>query len=243
MVMDPNQIRAGIGRIGIGPGASSIGPGRSDPAGRGFSVRLRGSRRTIVWPMNPERVDESRTPRLRASDTLNDSHEHPAGWSWSGFLPGRARRDAPYVKRDWWQAPEEIAKVLRQWEEDGDVLSFTVTDTPLTNVRVFISALNLTRGSAWGDIDYTIEVTEHRTIGVKRKRKDGDGNKGADEQGGKGGKTIKYTVKAGDTLQKIAKRFLGTATRWREIYQDNKSVIGKNPENLEVGTILKIKVD
>ncbi|GAW29589.1 LysM peptidoglycan-binding domain-containing protein, partial [Carboxydocella sp. ULO1] len=49
-----------------------------------------------------------------------------------------------------------------------------------------------------------------------------------------------YTVKPGDSLWKIAKKVLGDGSRWREIYNKNKSVIGKDPNKLKPGQILRI---
>ena len=48
-----------------------------------------------------------------------------------------------------------------------------------------------------------------------------------------------YTVKAGDTLNRIAKRELGSYNRWREIYEANKDKI-KNPDELQVGMVITI---
>lgn len=48
-----------------------------------------------------------------------------------------------------------------------------------------------------------------------------------------------YTVKSGDTLNRIAKRELGSYNRWHEIYQANKDKI-KNPDELQVGMVLTI---
>lgn len=48
-----------------------------------------------------------------------------------------------------------------------------------------------------------------------------------------------YTVKAGDTLNRIAKRELGSYNRWREIYHANLDKI-KNPNLLKIGTVLTI---
>ena len=52
--------------------------------------------------------------------------------------------------------------------------------------------------------------------------------------------TITYTVKRGDTLYGIAKSQLGNGSRWPEIYNANKSVIGNNPNLIRVGQVLKI---
>jgi nucleoid-associated protein YgaU len=38
-------------------------------------------------------------------------------------------------------------------------------------------------------------------------------------------KTMKYVVKSGDTLSKIARELYGDANRWREIYEANKERI------------------
>lgn len=48
-----------------------------------------------------------------------------------------------------------------------------------------------------------------------------------------------YTVKRGDSLSSIAKKKLGKATRWREIYNLNKSKIS-HPNRINVGLKLKL---
>lgn len=48
---------------------------------------------------------------------------------------------------------------------------------------------------------------------------------------------IKYTVKKGDTLSSIAKKY---NISWKELYNKNKDVIGDNPNKIYVGQILTI---
>jgi nucleoid-associated protein YgaU len=48
-----------------------------------------------------------------------------------------------------------------------------------------------------------------------------------------------YTVVAGDSLSKIAKKLLGNANRWHEIHELNKDTI-KNPDLIRPGQVLKI---
>ena len=49
-----------------------------------------------------------------------------------------------------------------------------------------------------------------------------------------------YTVIRGDSLWRISEKFFGTSSRWGEIYEANKDVIGPNPRLLKIGQILVI---
>jgi 5'-nucleotidase len=49
-----------------------------------------------------------------------------------------------------------------------------------------------------------------------------------------------YTVAEGDTLASIAERFYGDPSLWRRIYDANRSAIGENPDNVRIGTTLRI---
>jgi nucleoid-associated protein YgaU len=48
-----------------------------------------------------------------------------------------------------------------------------------------------------------------------------------------------YTIKAGDTLGKIAQAQYGDGSRWEEIYEANKDKIA-DPDNIKVGQVLEI---
>ena len=54
--------------------------------------------------------------------------------------------------------------------------------------------------------------------------------------------TRTYTVRAGDTLSAIAKRFYGSTADWAWLYHVNSSVV-KNPDSIYVGQVLKIPAD
>ena len=51
--------------------------------------------------------------------------------------------------------------------------------------------------------------------------------------------TRTYTVVAGDSLSKIAKKIYGDAGRWKEIWEANKDKV-KNPDLIHPGQELKI---
>ena len=48
-----------------------------------------------------------------------------------------------------------------------------------------------------------------------------------------------YTVKAGDTLSKIAKQHYGNANAYMKIFEANKGIL-QDPDKIQVGQVLKI---
>jgi nucleoid-associated protein YgaU len=61
----------------------------------------------------------------------------------------------------------------------------------------------------------------------------------ADMAGDSGGGSVTYTVKAGDSLSKIAKDQLGDASAWKKIHEANRDQI-PNPDVIHPGMTLKI---
>lgn len=49
-----------------------------------------------------------------------------------------------------------------------------------------------------------------------------------------------YTIASGDTLSGIAQHYYGDASRWPELYEANRGVIGSNPNHIRVGQVLTI---
>jgi nucleoid-associated protein YgaU len=48
-----------------------------------------------------------------------------------------------------------------------------------------------------------------------------------------------YTVAAGDSLSKIAKKLYGDANQWNRIFEANRDIL-KNPDLIHPGQVLKI---
>ena len=48
-----------------------------------------------------------------------------------------------------------------------------------------------------------------------------------------------YTVAAGDSLSKIAKKLYGDASKWKRIFEANRDIL-KNPDLIHPGQVLKI---
>jgi len=56
------------------------------------------------------------------------------------------------------------------------------------------------------------------------------------------GSVITHIVANGDNLTRIAEKYFGDGKRWREIYEQNKDVIGGNPHLIRAGQALRIKL-
>lgn len=119
---------------------------------------------------------------------------------------------------------------------------------PLRSAPFYVTVVGFTVGEAFGhvaDLVFTLDLKEWRPI--QRAKKAPQNNQGGGSTGGSGGGTPRppvhptppinshhpgqrpvptsYTVKAGDTLWDIAARYLGSGTRWGEIYALNKTHI------------------
>ena len=62
---------------------------------------------------------------------------------------------------------------------------------------------------------------------------------GGSASGGAGGGAQTYTVKAGDTLSKIAKEHLGDANAYMKIFNANKDQLA-DPDKIKPGQVLKM---
>ncbi|AHJ99301.1 LysM peptidoglycan-binding domain-containing protein [Hymenobacter swuensis] len=49
-----------------------------------------------------------------------------------------------------------------------------------------------------------------------------------------------YTVVSGDSLSKIARNHYGDGSKWHQIYEANKAIIGSDPDKIEVGQVLTL---
>ena len=125
-----------------------------------------------------------------------------------GFLVCE-RKDDPYEYIEW----------LRDRKNNGVIMRVIITGTDI-NLTCLIEKLEYGEDDASGDVNFSISLKEYIVI---------DPAEGEDTDGG-GGRVDKpkpktYTVKKGDTLKKIAKKYLGSASKSKQLYKKNKKVI------------------
>lgn len=199
----------------------------------------------IHFPVNPERIMCNTGNRILTFDVIAAGEfslprgRVPTRFSFEGFFPGEARRNDPNVKN--WRSPKELTGILSLWRNEGTKLRLLVTETPINHDVYFDgdgSFEHEWRGGH-GDCWYSIRLVEARELIVRIEEEAVvSGTVSQTRPTPPPPKT--YTVRPGDTLWAIAKRTLGDGSRWKEIYNNNASVIGKDPNIIVPGQVLRI---
>jgi hypothetical protein len=206
----------------------------------------------IHFPINPEKITCQTGNRIQTFDVISlgtialPRGTVPAKFTFEGFFPGQARQDASYVTD--WRSPKELVEVLSAWRDQGLKLRLLVTETPINHDVYFDGEDSFEHEwkGGHGDCWYMIRLVRARELVVLA-----EGEAVARQQTSvTGAKTAPtrpappppktYTVKPGDSLWAIAKRTLGDGSRWREIYNINKSLIGPDPYLIKPGQQLRI---
>lgn len=140
---------------------------------------------------------------------------------------------------DPWSAVGKIEK----WMEGRKPVRLVITGTPIEGLVTIRSFQYSERAGNPGDVFYELELKEYKEVKFRQVETSGSGKStvitGAHRPETKTVPAF-YVVILGDTLWKIAQRTLGNGDRWREIYEANTAVIGKNPNKIYPGQKLVI---
>lgn len=163
--------------------------------------------------------------------------------SWESFFPVSK---APYTVgqiRD----PVSIVQAIQKARDQKSPVRFLITGTDLDcNLRMGIDSFEYEeRSGELGDLYYTIKLYEWKDISPKRivlpEKKEEPAKTQEPERPGKPEQTSKtYTVKSGDCLWNIAKKFYGKGSDYTKIYNANKGKIGSNPNLNYPGQVFTI---
>lgn len=201
----------------------------------------------LHFPVNPEGVTCNTGNRTLAFDVISLGEislprgRMPTRFTFEGFFPGEARKNEPWVKS--WRTPKEIAGQLSGWRNEGTKLRLLVTETPINHDVYFDGDGSFEHEwkGGHGDCWYFLRFVEARELIIQPEATLSASTAAAPQQSRPALPSPKtYTVKSGDTLWAIAKRTLGDGNRWREIYNNNTGAIGKNPNLIIPGQVLRI---
>jgi nucleoid-associated protein YgaU len=149
---------------------------------------------------------------------------------------------APYCAYRSIPEPYDAVNKIESWRVSKRPIRLIISDTPV-NMACAIEEFEYGERGGTRDISYTLTLKEYRFIQIKQV---GQAGAAAIKTGSTAVRpddkpeVKKYTVQPNDTLFDIAKKVYDNSGRWREIYNANLSVIGKDPDTLYIGQELVI---
>ncbi len=151
----------------------------------------------------------------------------------SSFFPAQNYYFCQYTS---FPSPQESVAIIEKMKNNG-VLHLVMTETPI-NMDCTIESFVWGENDGTKDINFSIEFKEYRKVKIFTP----DMIPTETQRTEKEVKSTTYTVVKGDNLSKIAKNLTGNSANWKKIYEQNKAVIGGNPNRIYPGQQLVVNV-
>ncbi len=199
----------------------------------------------IRFPVLPEKIDISKG-LSSTSVNIQDLGEvviiqdrKAIKISFSSFLPATT---FPGVKYQELTPPYDIKDKITIWQKSGKPVHFIVTGTTINLYCIIESFDYYEQGGDVGSIHYSLTLKEYQEVTAKQVTIE---NKTAmvEDTETRIDNTVQpetYTVKDGDCLWNIAKKYYGDGSKYTVIYDANKDVIGGNPNLIYTGQVFTI---
>lgn len=162
---------------------------------------------------------------MRDARTISFSSFFPAAWDGACSVSERLFKDSKYChKRIMTMMGNKVKKPVH----------FVLTGCPLNlNMYVLISSYTAEEsGGDVGTISYSIELKEYRTASIRKITKGRNGKtKVSNSKKRVNNKTVdggKYTIKEGDCLWNIAKKYYGKGEEYTRILEENRKILDED---------------
>lgn len=166
-------------------------------------------------------------------------------FSFSSFFPEKYHPG--YCEYEGFPYPSECIEMIERWRASRRPARLIVTgthiNTPVTIRQFDYDSVAAGHGK---DVQYSMTLKQYKFISFRTIETATGGEVRVLSAGtAREDSRVKpqtYTVKQGDTLWKIAANpnVLGDGSRWREIYELNRDVIGKDPNRILPGQQLRL---
>lgn len=179
-------------------------------------INASGVNQKITLPVVPESISYSAEARFAEYEVINKGQvQMPDGknlfdLSWEGFFPGEALRGSRLVRA--WTDPNVLDDIFKYWGESGTPLNVCITGTNI-NADVYIAEYTSAHEGLHLQYEVGFKEREEIVVAAQNMKKSKVG--------------ISVKVKKGDTLQKLARKYLGDRKKYKKIYKANKKLIDK----------------
>lgn len=206
-----------------------------------MDVYIKTKDETFHFPVNPFSVSVNGGKMYDTFDILFEGERD---------FPGKAKRIRqmtlstmfpfeyePYCRYLDIPKPNEAMNKIIAWSESDAIVRLIITDYGFNELIIISNYQDDETGENQGDKYITLDIRVVRgdgsneivTIEKESKPSSLKDNRPAPKQ------EKSYTVKAGDSLYKIAKALYGNGSQYNKIYTANKGVIGSNPNLIYPG--------
>lgn len=216
-------------------------------------IKIQFNGRYLTLPINPEDISINRTANNDDIDIIGIGKATRKGspglktFSIESFFPGSKSYFYSGVLPK--TCIDFINTIWRTDNVNNTVGKITTTGLPV-NINMYFVIEEFTYDHKAGeeeDIYYTLSVKEYKPYGVRKvtkkslkKSSSKSRTKSTAKKSSKSSNSRIYIVKKGDCLWNIAKKCSGKGSNWRQLYNLNKKVIGKNPNLIYPGQKLTL---
>lgn len=218
--------------------------------------------RIVQLPVNPEDITISGSSSNDTTDTVGQGEISNIGFpglkelTISSFFPKRYNGELYINTGGQFEEPEFYIKFFEDIKKDRKPFRLIITDL---NINMLVSIESFSNTYAYGtdDVEYELELKEYKEHNIRILKATSTGFVNVDSvqkvssvtpTNTNSNRSVEkstpktYTVVSGDNLWTIAQRLLGDGSRWNEIYSynNNRSIIGGNPNLIRPGQVLSI---
>lgn len=187
----------------------------------GQTVKLR-------LPALPQKISCRKNAKMVSFDILDigtiemPNGNEPTEYSWDAVLPGIGRRHEPWVRGPWTD-PYTIENYFSIWKKIGAKLKLLITGTPI-NDYVYLKNFDIDFEGGFGDFTYSVTFVSAREVSVSYTKIEHPKPAPAPQRPVPAPQRT-YTVKKGDCLWNISRKYYGTGVQHTKIYDANKDTI------------------